>query len=239
MNGFTNYVGSTRGVLSDQGTEKDVSDICLDMLPRYRHTIDPQLKTSYVFPNLLGLPGLLHILYDALELCCKRNPLYKVWIDQLKTLTSFVTDASLVRKFKATCFEGAKDEANRFQRQATTHIDWKWEFMSKAMGRHLPQYPVIKRRFDADKLRSSDSGQHLENATTKLTGDVLKADNFLPIAEAYRIKGKNIEKCAGELAACDCHIDMWAKGRSRKRRLKRMQDSVGFESCCWEGRRLP
>ena len=68
---------------------------------------------------------------------------------------------------------------------------------------------------------------------------MLKADNFLPIAEAYRIKGKTIEKCAGEFAACDCHIDMWVKGRSRKRRLKRMQDSVGFESCCWEGRRLP
>ena len=143
-----------------------------------------------------------------------------------------MTDASLVRKFKATCFEGAKDEANRFQRQATTHIDWKWEFMSKATDRLLPHHPVIKRRFDAEKLRSSDSGQKLENMTIKLTGDVLKADNFLPLAEAYRIKGKIIEKCAAELAACDCHIDMWVKGRSRKRRLKMMQDSVGFESCC-------
>ena len=120
---FHELRGQYRGLLSDQGTEKDVSDICLDMLPRYRNAIDPQSKTSYVFPSLLGLPGLLHILYDALELCCKRNPLYKVWIGQLKTLTSFVTDASLVQYVKATCFEGAKDEANRFQRQATTHID--------------------------------------------------------------------------------------------------------------------
>lgn len=227
-----------RGVLSDQGTERGHSNISLDIIPRYRGHASPSDTASFAYPHCLQMPGLLHMLYDALENCCKKNALYKKFLDHLRIYLSFMTDSILIRKFKSVCFDSAAESAG-IQKHAAQHCDWKWEFLSDALDKSMPQYPLVKRRFDVDKLLSSDSGTKLSNMTVRLMADVLEQDILPPVAEAYRIKGKSIERTAKKLSMCDCHQHLYVHGRGRKRRLKMMKEQTGVEHCCWESRRLP
>ena len=137
---------------------------------------------------MLANPGCLHIIYNALESSCKSNVLDKGFVDSLKVLSDFITDLSLVRKFKAECCTEA--EAKTFTRQATVHIDWKWEFLSRALDHLAPAYPLIKKRFDVQKMLYSDSGQKLTNQTIKNTGDVM-----------LQITSSQLLRCIGCLAS--------------------------------------
>ena len=229
-----------RGIVSDQGTEKGVADMTLDIVPRYRQDVNSHSFDAFVFPCCIGSADMLHIIYDALEVACKRCCLYKPFLDRLRVLTGFVTDKQIVNKFKATCFTSNPTDGKSFTVQKRTHIDWKWEFMSNTLDNLMPSFATMKKHFDLKLLVSSDSGTDLSNQTLKLTQQVIQADDFEPSAEMYRVLGKTCEKYAGLLETCDCHENIWkAPRRGRKRRLSQLRKDTNREGCCMQTRRLP
>ena len=56
-----------RGCVGDQGTEKDIIDGTVDIIPRFANAYDMNDDRSCMCPNALGFAGMLHILYNALE----------------------------------------------------------------------------------------------------------------------------------------------------------------------------
>ena len=64
----------------------------LDIVPRYRQDVNSHSFDAFVFPCCIGSADMLHIIYDALEVACKRCCLYKPFLDRLRVLTGFVPD---------------------------------------------------------------------------------------------------------------------------------------------------
>jgi hypothetical protein len=228
-----------RGTCSDSGTEKGINDQPLDVVDRYSNTVNPNSAASYLFPNSVWMPGHLHIVYNALENSVKSSKLYDNFIDVLRVVQSFLNKPYLVRKFKATCFQDAPELGAAFKSQAVTHIDWKWEFLSKALDALLPKFLLLRARFNLAALQASDSGSILSDSTLVNTDKALKIEFFEHAAELYRVMGKIIERCAKELEVCDCHHAIWHSNLSRKRRLAEMKKQANVERCVWMGRRLP
>ena len=94
-------------------------------------------------------------------------------------------------------------------RQGIIHIDWKLEFMSRALDRLLPQFDFLAERFNEQALLSSEGEKLLSSSTVKLTAKVLKSDSFKPSTHMFGALGKVIERYAQLLEICDCHQDLW------------------------------
>ena len=225
-----------RGITSDQGaSERGITDAPLSVIPRLAHCAAVGSQESFLFPNSYGLSGMLHMLYDGLETSVKKNRLYDDVFDNLQTYLAFRTDKMLVNKFVAHCCP----PGCTFKSRAATHIDWKWEFMSKAMDGIGDELDFVRKNFDVDKMLTSDSGSKLCNQTVKLMRGVLDSDTFEPGQELFLTMGHVIEEAAGELETCDCHRYIWEQRWGRKRRVAEMLHATGKRSCCWMGRRLP
>ena len=224
-----------RGVLSDQGTERGMGDVALSVLSQYATYAPADSPDAFLYPNTFAFPGLLHILYDALENACKANPLYTDFLDDLRTLLAFLTDKMLVTKYKATCLH----ENDKFTGQQTTHIDWKWEFMSRCLDGAMPKLPGLRQNYNVTKMLHSDSGTPLSSQVIKGVDEMLKKQTFDTAAEMFLLGGHIIEESAQTLETCDCHQDIWQQGWKRKRRVSAMFERTSHKSCCWMGRRLP
>ena len=146
----------------------------IDLLQRFAKKYGAKEPERYFFPWALGLIDKLHQLYGALEKCCKRSKLYKNFIDILIILQTFYCDKGLLRKFKATCFEGYEQLVSMFDNIPTVHIDWRWESLCKALDQNIPLFPVLKARFRKDKLEARDGSGMLSNSTVKSLDKTLK-----------------------------------------------------------------
>ena len=62
-----------RGNTSDQGTERGMNDTPVDVLPRFDKIALPGTPESYLYPYSFYQPGMLHVLYDALEEASKKT----------------------------------------------------------------------------------------------------------------------------------------------------------------------
>ena len=227
-----------RGMCTDHGTESEVYQSSIDLLPSYRNTYNPGDPDRYFFPNMLGVVGKLHSMWGALEKCVKSSRLYRDFVDSLTVLQSFTSDKALMRKFKATCFEGKEHLAAKFDRMPTIHINWRWETLTAALDLQIPLHPILKDHFNKDALLATDGGGLLSNTIVTSVAKVLAQSDFLPAAEMYRVLGKVTEKYAGLLETCDCHAQVWRRGMKRKRRLTEMRKDIDSFQCCWQGRRL-
>ena len=227
-----------RGSCQDGGTEKGICQITVDILPKYRGKYQGNDPDRYIFPKLIFVIGKLHGLWGGLEQCIKASPLNTEFIAQLTTVQYFTSDKSLMRRFRATCFDGVPGAAKLFEAQPNIAIDWRWETISRALDTQIPIHETLRIHFDKNKVLSSDSGSLLTNQTVNNVDSVLKSSSFVPAGEMYHVLGKVTEKYPGLLEICDCHSHIWQKGSSRKRRLAQMRREIDGFHCCWHGRRL-
>jgi len=228
-----------KGVLSDQGTEKGTADIFASVVKTLQDSGKFGTAEAFFFTEALGTPGALHILYDALEVACKRNPFYTRWLEDLRTLLAFFTDKQLIGKFQGTCMPANLPE---MKAQAATHVDWKWEFLSRALTGPVRdgKLDVIEQHWDLAKMLSSDSGNTLSSQTIKHMDVVLRrTGEFKSGSHMFLAAGAEIEHTARDLEICDCHSFAWGKAIGPKKRKQMLLDSTGHHSCCMMGRRLP
>ena len=226
-----------RGVVADQGTEKGCGDIFVKIFPQVSENVDSNSADAYLYPASLSMPGMLHILYDALEAAVKACPEYTNFVHTLRITVNFLNNKQVRQRFQVTCFLSGDAEAKHFSSGSTVHIDWKWEFLSLALEQMLPKFKIIRRKFSWQKMAHGDSGM-LKNNTIRDMAHVLKDDMFEGIAELYLMYGRIIEGSARELEICSCHAAFWLDYKSRKRRLAALEADIGNPHCIWQGRRL-
>ena len=56
-----------RGAATDQGTEKDIGDTFISILPQFRNTYANNDPDIWFYPKLLEMPDHLHVIYNSLE----------------------------------------------------------------------------------------------------------------------------------------------------------------------------
>ena len=228
-----------RGIVSDQGTEKGAGDMGIAIVPALARRHGPESSDAFVFPGVISMPGFLHILYDALENCTKKNQGYKSFLDVLQITETFLNTKHIVQRYQEVCLTPGTPEHKLFNTGARCHVDWKWEFLSNALVQQLPKYRVLQSHFDVDKMLRGDAGV-LSNLTVTNMDKARKDEDWEAIAYAYLCIGKQIEGTAKDLEICDCHALLWKGGQrlTRKRRRRKLQTTIGARRCPWMGRRL-
>ena len=233
---FHHVRNEVRGYTSDQGTEKELAEGTVMVIPRFKD-FDPSDVQSFMYPRCLTVPGHLHILYNALESAVAQLPVAKQFLEHLKVLESFLSNRTLRAKFQASCVQGQPCCAS-FSSYATVHIEWRWEFLSLALDKLVPLFSDMQQHFSASKMLASESGI-LQSKVIKQVEVVLATPCFVEFAELLRVTGKTIERTAHKLEGCLCHRDVWTAKGSWVRKRKRMLALTGQPTCIWKGRQGP
>ena len=234
---FHGLRGEVRGAVADQGTEKGIVDEPLAILTGMAVTHAPKDVQSFLFPKALGIHGHLHILYNALEEAVMSLESAHIFMEQLRSLERFLSNRELRAKFQASCLAEA-DCKSRFNHYPTVHVEWRWEFLSKALDDLGPLFPLMQQHFDLAKILQSDAGVLHRNDVDEVN-KVLQSETFLAYAEMLRVHGKAVEHSAKGLETCWCHSDIDSAPLTRKRKLQALKTRAGLEKCCWKGKRGP
>ena len=206
-----------RGLTTDQGTEKGVSEATVEILQKFRGEYAPGDPMSFMYPRCLWIPGHLHVMFNALEEAVKGLSVSKAFLDHLRALQQFLSDKQLRRTFQASCLAG-KPCFGKFSKYRTVHIDWRWEFLSKALDHFIPHVS----RFEAELQCRPDPcsrKRSLEKHCCWRGRKSFGGSVFLEVCEMLRMAGKAIEGVAHKLEGCWCHEDLWTRPLTRKRKI--------------------
>ena len=119
------------GTTIDSEMIKDVGDEPVSLVEAYRGTHSVEDPQSRLYPNNLHVPGHLHILFNALESAIKALDESQEFFDALTAIQNVLCNSQLRAKFRAQCL--TEMEALSFVHYSTVHIDWRWEFLCKAV----------------------------------------------------------------------------------------------------------
>ena len=70
---------------------------------------------------------------------------------KLRSVEDFMSDKSLRKAFQAHCLTSMSDK-DAFTHYNTVHIDWKWEFLRKALSKLVPLIRTLSDTFDTAKI---------------------------------------------------------------------------------------
>ena len=189
-----------RGSTIDSGTEKGMADDTVMIIPKYKGAHLPSDINSYMCPKLLGIPGSLHIIFNSLQAGVTNLTFAKQWLEYLGVLRQFLSNKQLRWIFQYSCLTGTPAFA-KFNHYATVHIDWRWEFLSKALCRLLPLYGDLKQYWDEAKVMQGESGMSNMAALKNVT-QVLAVPDIEEFGEMLRVQGKTLEHMAHKLEGC-------------------------------------
>jgi hypothetical protein len=224
-----------KGSTMDSGTEKVVGDDPVQVLPKCQNLYSPEDRMSYMYPNNLHLCGHLHVLFNALETAVKGLDLASRFMDCMLILQTFMSNKQLRRKFQTSCLGVGHPDRSRFDAYSTVHIDWRWEFLSRALDTLVPLYETLQRFFDKAKMLTGETGMLTISVVASLA-QVLATPNIVEFGEMLRVVGKVLEKCAHKLEGCWCHADLWMSKGSFRKRTRALVNATGRATCVWKGR---
>ena len=131
------------------------------------------------------------------------------------------------------------EERKQFEFYSVVHIDWKWEFLSKALNKLVPLLGVVSRRFSAELIGDAVTDLVKSTITTSVAA-IFAAEPFFAIwAELYRVLGSCIEHFAKKLETCWCHEHIWNSKKSYAQKRKRLLSQTGRSRCVWKGKMGP
>ena len=235
---FKTVRGQVRGTTSDQGTERACNDHCITTLATPPVLPDANNLDSYVWPRSLWMPGHLHIFYNALQECVEEMECYDEFLDSLRDIQTFLIDPKLRRKFLALCLPAEYAWARKlFGSYSATHIDWRWEMLSKVLFKMVPMLDLLARFWDLEKMLSTDaSGEKLSSQAINNCSAALKKPFFAELSEMVRVHGAAIETFASRLEGCHCHSEIWTMKARHETKEKLVQEDTGEPYCIWCGR---
>ena len=225
---FHSIRNEVRGYTSDQGVEKDCGEGTVKVIPMF-HDFESNSRQSFMFPQCLVVPGHLHILYNALREAIEKLPIAKEFLANLAVVQDFLSDKELRLKFVAECLRESSDAA-LFKHYHVVHIDWRWEFLSKALDKLVPLFIPLRDRFDLARVSSGDAGP-VRLGLLRQVDVVLRKKFFVEFCEMIRISGKAVETTAHKLEGCHCHASVWTSKKGTKRKLERQLAWLWQSNC--------
>ena len=137
-----------------------------------------------------------------------------------------------------TCLIGTAF-APLFEHYSVTHIDWRWEMLSKVLDKMVPLLFIMSEHFVLDKILHSDSGTPLDSQVSKAAATVLQIRGFPTQCEMVRVHGKSVEHFGHRLEGCPCHQPIMGQSAGLKRKKADMKAATGDEGCFMKGRMAP
>ena len=225
------------GGLADQGTEKGMGDDRIICIPRFSQYQPAYEDDRYMYPVLLMLPGHLRILFNALQEALSSLPSTTEYIEKLRAVESFLSNKQLRQAFQWRCI-GNPGVRAQFDNYSTVHIDWKWNFLEKALTKLVPLISVMEKHFDIQKLSgAATAGEQLKDVCLTSVDVTLTSDPcFGTRSELFRSMGFIVNKYASKLETCFCHEDISGKRTPHKRRRDEFTRKTGNARCVWKGR---
>ena len=229
--------------LSDQGTERhlpsfpinlegNLAAFCADFSrePRAGSAEDPLL-----LPAALSIPGLLHIVFNALEEVISQLPEWTRMEKELSAAAQIVGEPSSQAVVLEKLLGDASPEERMVVHQFSSKLlTWRWESLETVTRQWLAVYPVLKNRWSPDAF--SDASAKL----VERLGSALASSWHLLFLEWLAMFSAAIGKEASWLEGCFCHNDLLVAQPNRwSRRQALRQAGLLHESCLWQGRRLP
>ena len=194
-----------KGTTSDQGTEIGIGDDPVCIIDAFSN-FDPGSSQSYMYPNSLQMVGHLHLFFNALHSCAKSLDFMPEFLEALKSLQDFLSKRGLRKKFQAACLQRRQDLWKFFKTYGVVHIDWKWEFLCKALLKLLPLYSHIQVHWDEHKMLAGETSDS-NSVTIKNVTKALRRRSDKALGEMLRVNGQALENIVHKLESCWCHQD--------------------------------
>ena len=223
-----------RGFCTDQGAERGICDETARILPGFVGESFAN-KNAWLWPRALWVPGMLHLLFNALEESCKKLDVAERFFVALASVFAVFGELDVRRKFQNDCCETRQEKA-AFETGGRHHVDWRWEFMGPALEWVLDHWDMIVLRWDLAKMLLSESGALTRKAFHEVSAIIKDWPQFPLLAEMFLAAGRLMEWWAGALEGCECHKAVWTKKRRWEKILDEIQASTGYRHCVWKGR---
>lgn len=153
---------------------------------------------------MLGLPGHIHIIYNALAACAQKLEFMPQFLEHLSAMEEFMSTKALRNKFRVSCLGSNELLKAAFKNYSTVHIDWRWEFLSKALDRLIPLWPYMWEHWNETAMLSGETTSSDRKCVKKVT-IALKTAHLIEFAEMLRVHGAVLEFYVGKLEGCWCH----------------------------------
>lgn len=240
------YRSEVKGYLSDQGTEKHLfgfpyeKNATLNSLARGLLSGDVQLDevgNIAFLHNAYGIPGVMHILFNALESALKTSPLWGPYETELRAVGKVFSQKSyvdLVLEFTPG-LSAADQELIRGLDVAV--LDWRWESIEYCAKYWKQVAPILKDKWHGGSLGSS------ERKLAEVIRAALGSTKNRAMTLWTSVLSGAVGQCSRWLEGCFCHERDISFRQSRSRTAKRLLNSQTGPSatgsvCAWKGKRL-
>ena len=246
------YRLSVVGWTSDQGTEYKLADIgfahepnrdSLTEAARSIYNFESFLhagsgpQTHYLFPWALSMVGHLHLISNALEAAVTKVRLWRSHFKHgITGLLAFLNSKPLRQRFQATCVP--KAEWGYFTSFGKQLLDWRWESLGDLLEQLLPVLPILKKRWDLQKLRTGhhESMSEIDASVLSTCARFLELDWLEAFLEMLRVVSVHTNRFVGWLEGCRCHAHIWTlKGKSWQAKQKLFTEETGLSICPCKG----
>ena len=131
------------------------------------------------------------------------------------------------------------DHRSLFDHYSNVHVNWEWEFLTRALQPLIPLLKHVGQYFDVPTMlgSSKDTG---DIGILTAVGAVLAAEpHFAEVCELAYVLGSVVTKYAKKLETCWCHEPIWKSRSSWKRKKSRLKAESGHSKCVWKGKTAP
>ena len=228
--------------LSDQGTERNLPQFPLNIdgdLADFITGLSAEAKAGssadpFLFPQALSLPGVLHIMFNALEESLVQVEEWKQMERELQAASQIVGEPSSQALLLEKLYEGARpNEREAVHAFRAKLLNWRWQSLQEVVWQWIAVFPSLQERWDPSAF---------PDPTSKYV---------LTLSEAHQSQWhyfflswlcmftSTVGKEATWFEGCFCHQDILAAHTTKWARKKAMAAAhCAHGSCPWQGRRL-
>lgn len=236
---FLEYRTQVTSYTSDQGTERKIPPVPMGDATEVDAALralrdcslsfeDPDCRDMFFFMHALESPETLHIMFNAVQQACEALPEWQEYERMLKAVCKHMGDGGSKERLLEKSFGGAPLFVRQLvQRCRTSHVDWRWEYLEKALEQLVPVFPFYVKYFMPEHFDAQSS-------LIKLCTEAVKCEWFLPFSTTVLIFVHAVGKQASWCEGCYCHGDELTAAKYGSKRRKLLE---GGGQCPWKGRR--
>ena len=241
-----NYRSEVKGYLSDQGTERHLFDFpyeksaTLNNLSRGLLSGEVSLEDVGHVPflsNAFGIPGVMHILFNALESSLKTSDMWAAYEVELRAVGKIFSQKSYVDLVLHFTQNLSATEKQLIRSLDVAVLDWRWESIEYCAKYWKEVGPILKDKWHEGSLGDSEK-KLAANIQAALASDTNRAMTLWTC-----VMSGAVGACSRWLEGCFCHEKEASFRQSRARVAKRLLErdtdlSRPGTLCPWKGKRL-
>ena len=229
--------------LSDQGTERNLPSFPVNLegnLAGFMTDFSEQPKAGgcddpMLLPCSFSIPGLLHIIFNALEEALVQLEEWKPMEKQLQAACQVVAEPSSQSLILERLFGDARNhEKVALASCKSKLLSWRWQSLQMVVQEWFDLYPFLQQRWDPSVFPDPASS-HVQT----VSGALQSSWHGLFLAWLCMFTSA-VGREATWFEGCFCHSDILSSQSTSWARKKAMQEAQCDEgNCVWQGRRLP